>query len=121
MTTELSRGRIASIAVACLLALVLVSGLILCRVHAYRGAQQRKHRELERRCRSIVRKERDAEFGSMSSSDGSACSGCSDSECWGRTIQRERMFGATLAPPPVAYDPDLERVMRWNDKQVVGR
>lgn len=119
-------GRIACVVIAGILALVIVSGVILCKYHGRIGQKVRRRRELDRRCRSLVRKERDLESmgtgGSFSSGSGvgSACSGCSDSECWGRTIVREHKFGSTLALPAPAYDPDLAKVQRLNDKERIG-
>jgi hypothetical protein len=113
-------GRIACVTIAAVLLVIIVAGTILCKYHRRQGRRVRKQRELERRCRSLVRKERDLESNSSGSGDFS-CTGCSDSECWGRMINREPQFGSTLAVPALAYDPDREKVMRPNDKELSAK
>ncbi|BEJ15604.1 hypothetical protein CspHIS471_0502090 [Cutaneotrichosporon sp. HIS471] len=114
--TGWSAGRIACVTIASVLLIVIVAGTILCKYHGRQGKRVRKQRDLQNRCRSLVRKERDLE--SNSSSSGSGDFSCSDSECWGKTIRREPQFGATLAVPQLSYDPDHDAV-RPNDKERV--
>ncbi|GMK55951.1 hypothetical protein CspeluHIS016_0210070 [Cutaneotrichosporon spelunceum] len=119
--TRWGPGRIACVAIAIVLLIVVVAGTILCKYHGRQGKRVRKQRELESRCRALVHKERDLESNSSESGSGDfSCSGCSDIQCWGRMIRREPQFGSTLAVPHLTYDPDRDKATRPNDKDIAN-